>query len=206
MPNAQSCTTTSLADTLQDEMKAIKEDVNRVRKEIANLEGQIAARQHGPDATQNPRERELQERRKKLEDGLSSLRRRLPEAERKATDAAQELDRAEAEYTALESRRDDIRVQLDRAKQSAATLQRQSTDRMAVYGQGFDKVMARIRQARWHHSEPLGPLGLYVQLEDMRYRDAAHATLGQLLCGFAVRDHRDKHTLLNILKECKQHQ
>lgn len=185
--------------TIQDNMKSLYDDIQKKRKEVVEVEKQIAARDLNAGG-EDPRLKEKQERRKKMEQLVSNMRRSVPATERTVAEARTALDTAKVQSDELRNRLDDINGQKARVEGTIATLERQTTNRLGVYGQGIEIVMNEINKTRWHHSPPLGPLGQYVQLEDPKYGDVAHSVLAQTLCGFAVRCKEDKHTLMKILE------
>lgn len=87
-------------------------------------------------------------------------------------------------------------------KESIDNLKTQATNRLSAFGSRMDSVMREIDAARWVHSKPIGPLGMYVKLKDPRYQNAFHSVMGMTLCQFAVRCDQDRRTMMEILKRC----
>ena len=132
---------------------------------------------------------------------MRRLRREVPLKEDAVREGGLERDRAFANVENIDRDINSIGDQISRTQSTLRNLEGQSTNRLSAFGTNLDAVLRDIARARWVHSAPLGPLGMHVQLEDMKYKDAFQALMGQLLCTFAVRDAADKTTLIKILKD-----
>ena len=76
-------------------------------------------------------------------------------------------------------------------------------DRLKQYAEKMPSVVRLIQTRASQFEEiPVGPLGLYVSLEDKRWTDIIETIFGRSLNGFAVTNYRDIERLNVILKEC----
>lgn len=79
-------------------------------------------------------------------------------------------------------------------------LQQQSSgNRLNAFGRGLQGLQAEIDRRSWHGPKPLGPLGLYINLSDMRYKSTLLASLGSTMLQYAVQDPRDRNQLHGLI-------
>lgn len=159
--------------------------------------------------------------------GQDELQKRRTEAMNKKAKAQTVLDKIERETPITENAlkeiyelRSRLQQQVNEAvenRQAAQTQvqhlqgqlnnlrQRQgSGDPLAAFGRNLGAVYAAIEQTRWVHSKPIGPLGMHVSIktEEAPYQRLLDTMLSSSLTSWAVRDSRDKRTLLNIFQQC----
>lgn len=180
----------------------MKRQIDESRKEITNLDKRIADKQKAQKADEDPEQSRLRKRHLDLETQLRKLTRDIPFKEDLIRDITAEHEQVSDRLAHVDAELGGISGQINVLQGTLRNLQGQSTDRLSAFGHDLHRVLEEIRRAKWVHSQPIGPLGLHVQLEDMRYKDALHSLLGQNLCTFAVRHPADKATMLKILKDC----
>lgn len=147
------------------------------------------------------KQQEVRENLKKLQNMRNNMQRDLPAKNRLIAEKQEDIDRATTDKERLERRRDEVRTELENARSRLANLKAQQTNPLAAYGTGMEILMREIGRARWRE-KPLGPLGQYIRLKDLRYKDLFQSMLGGLMCGFAVRYREDKDQLMGILQRC----
>lgn len=78
----------------------------------------------------------------------------------------------------------------------------QEHDRLAAFGNNMTAVLAAIKKARWSSRQPpVGPLGMYVELEDStKWAEVMRIVIGHQLRAFAITDARDFGPLKAILQ------
>lgn len=148
-----------------------------------------------------------QERESKLEEVKEAILRLEAEhgaavqAEREASSAVDELrsagEASMATKDTLQKQVLNLETQINRCK-----LQKKNT--LAVYGNNMDVVLKEINGKRWRGEMPIGPLGQYVKLRDMRYADIIRINLGGVMSSFAVTDAQDRRQLKEILEKHKK--
>ncbi|KAL7423017.1 Structural maintenance of chromosomes protein 6 [Cryptotrichosporon argae] len=187
---------------LSERRAAISEidgDIQARKDEIAKLDRTIQDR-----AGENVRQREYEEKREHLE-ALKKLRDQLQRSGDKNTQslrtAQDELQKNDGERGDLEDAKDMTANFAAESVRRLRMFQHQQTNQLFKFGQKIDIVMRMIDQERWIHSKPLGPLGNYVKLQDMRYANVITSHIGSTMCSFAVRDGRDRVKLMKILQE-----
>jgi structural maintenance of chromosomes protein 6 len=127
--------------------------------------------------------------------------------------AAKERDRLIGENTTADQ-------QETQAKNQVETLQRkmqeineevtansnQEQDRLAAFGSNMTAVLGAIKQQRWFGDVPVGPLGMYVELDDAaKWGDVMRISIGHQMRGFAITDARDSGPLKSILQRHKKY-
>jgi structural maintenance of chromosomes protein 6 len=128
------------------------------------------------------------------------------------TSAGAERDRIVGEITAAEQQETQVKHQLETFERKVrditeeiATSQNQEHDRLSAFGTNMTAVLGAIRQRRWLGREPVGPLGMYVELEDAaKWGDIMRISIGHQMRAFAITDARDFAPLKSILQGHKK--
>lgn len=152
------------------------------------------------NADEDPEQARLRKRHGDLDSTLRRLERDVPLKEDLIRDTTIQRDQAQDRLADIDRQIEEVGGELGAKLATVRNLEGQSTDRLSAFGTNLPRVLDDIRKARWVHSPPIGPLGMYVRLDDMRYKNAIHSLLGSALCGFAVRHNTDKATMLKILQ------
>ncbi len=184
-------------------MKDRSEDLDRLSAQLA-----ADAEKSGQHAYHQKREALMKEK-KAHEDFIAKLRAQASADEEKRQRAIAQRDATSASILQLQENRSQINTEAHRVQGILTRLQQQirGKDASAKFGTNLRAVRDEIARARWFHSPPIGPLGQFVKLKpgNDRYRDVLDALLGNLLHAWAVRDPRDKATLLDIFRRCVKH-
>ncbi|KAK8858693.1 hypothetical protein IAR55_002922 [Kwoniella newhampshirensis] len=186
--------------SMELETQDLREEIENDKRSLTNLDRKIQAKMRLNEPAQQARRTQLTERRTKLETLISRMRTEKPIRQKEYETKAADRQTASRELEDIQYR---VREQETVARQiqdKIANLERQSIHRVSAFGAGIEPLMKEIAKTRWRHSQPLGPLGLYVKLEDMRYRDTIQSILGSTLCCFAVRDPQDRATFMDMLR------
>ena len=143
----------------------------------------------------------------KLRDTLKSvqtlhrdLQRDQPRKEKVLADKKGDAETLDKKVNELNAKFNEAGGKVTRAENDLAALRRQSGNRLSAFGTGLEQLFRDINSTTWTH-KPIGPLGMYVHLEDMAYKNVFHSVLGQTLCGFAVQTREDKVKLQALLKK-----
>lgn len=200
---------------ISDQIKHLLANINErkghiktERKKQAGLQAQIDA--ENAKVTQSG----AQNKREQLELALKHLR-----ASREKHEA--ELTQAKNDVLSLTTERDELNAQLAKLKRSFAEAQKDvgrmtddlartkaamnSKDKLGRYGTGIEHVLEEIKRTKWHHSEPIGPLGQYITLkaDAQQYRQVLDSYMNSVMTSWAVRDVRDRATLYGIFQRNK---
>jgi structural maintenance of chromosomes protein 6 len=127
--------------------------------------------------------------------------------------AAAERDRLLGEITTAEQQESLAKTQVDTLQRKVqdtteeiAASQNQEHDRLAAFGVNMNAVLAAIKKGRWFGHEPVGPLGLYVQLDDAaKWGDIMRISIGHQMRAFGITDTRDFGPLKAILQRHKKY-
>nr|XP_019045507.1 hypothetical protein I302_05897 [Kwoniella bestiolae CBS 10118]OCF24437.1 hypothetical protein I302_05897 [Kwoniella bestiolae CBS 10118] len=185
---------------LDDDINTIKDDIETDRGGLQILQSKIDAKLRLNADAQRDELAKLVDARTRHEEFLNKLKKDKPKKQQQQVEKAADLKLARVAVTELENEIEQKKLKARNIQGKITNLQGQSINRLSAFGQGLDNVMKDIQRTKWKHSPPLGPLGMYVKLEDMYYRDIVQAVLGQNLCTFAVRDVQDRATLTEILR------
>nr|XP_019012868.1 uncharacterized protein I206_02364 [Kwoniella pini CBS 10737]OCF51649.1 hypothetical protein I206_02364 [Kwoniella pini CBS 10737] len=186
---------------IEIDINAIKDDIEADNGGLRMLQAKIDAKLRlNADDQKNDHAKLLSDR-GKFEDLIKKFKAEKPKKQQQYMTKKSDLKFANNEVQ-------DIQYQIDQQNNNArhiqekiSNLEGQSLNRLSAFGQGLDNVMKEIGRTRWRHSAPLGPLGMYVKLQDHYYRDIIQTILGTTLCSFAVRDPQDRSTLIAILQK-----
>lgn len=132
---------------------------------------------------------------------MSKLKLERPARERERDDKFQAQKQAKEVLQSINTNLNDLNQSEAQMQRQIQNISRQANHKVAAFGLHIDPLLQEINNTRWKHSKPIGPMGMFVHLEDMRYADVLQAMLGSALCSFAVRDHEDRVKLSNILNK-----
>lgn len=102
-----------------------------------------------------------------------------------------------------------IQSEIRSAEENISTLRRRKMiiiesqkDRYAPWGQGMNIIMNRIKSTTSWHSEPLGPVGSYIEVkpEYAHWKSLLNVVLGKTLDSFIVSNEHDRKILDGIFK------
>ncbi|KAI5454933.1 Structural maintenance of chromosomes protein 6 [Naganishia albida] len=162
-------------------------------------------RERGHEALQ-ARRAQLTEKKAKHQEMLDRIEKELPLTETALKDIYARRNRIQQEVTEAGESRQAAQSHLQHVEGNLSSLrQRQgSGDPLAAFGRNLRAVYQAIDRAQWVHSKPIGPLGIHVSLKDSeaRYQRLLDTMLSSTLTSWAVRDWRDKRTLLSIFQQC----
>ncbi|ORX37312.1 hypothetical protein BD324DRAFT_440475 [Kockovaella imperatae] len=177
------------------------------KKSIAQLEQEIAKKQAELNQAETDAQRDARLSLKRHQDLLKRLQEDAPRK-------LKALETLQAQGQVIDREVDDLVVKKGSVEQNIRNiedrikrLREQSGDRLNLFGTGLDRVRQAIDHPRqpWKGGKPIGPLGMYVNLEDPMYRKVACSVLGTTLCGFAVKHPDDKVQLLSILQNVREY-
>ena len=182
----------------------MNQTIKEKKTELDGIKAKLAAKESALDAAEDENQARLRKAIEEHEALVRRLQRDLPIKTQKVNDREAERDTAERELHETRAQFSYHNENVQKLQNTIKNLEGQAANRNSAFGHRLELVFNEIDRATWVHSKPLGPLGMYVQLEDHRYKDIVSTLLGSLLCSFAVRHARDKQTLMNILRQCVQ--
>jgi chromosome segregation ATPase len=139
-----------------------------------------------------------------METALRKFQQEVPLRERQVNDLDKELYKAQDAVADIDHQLGGVNSQIMSVQDQLSTIQRQSSNRLSAYGDGVNLVLDEIAKARWQRGKPVGPMGLFVQLEDRTYRAACESLLGSMMCTWVVQCDTDRETLRRILADCRR--
>ncbi|KAJ7244992.1 P-loop containing nucleoside triphosphate hydrolase protein [Mycena haematopus] len=200
---------------VSNEIKANKSEVSLLNDGIKNLASQIKTAnnqideyQAAIDKEQERLEKDTESKREETQRKLAGARADVAAAEVALKDIRDRRSALDDELrlhkdagTAAESRQSELRAEVNNCDSAVQNCLKADTDRYAAYGNNIQRVVAQIKQARWHGQTPLGPFGIHVKVRDQKWADLLRSQLGSLLSSFAVTDTRDIPALKKILAD-----
>lgn len=185
----------------QSSVTEIEEKIISEKSTLERLEKKIEEQLRHNEPEQQEERRRLLQRRAKVEDILSKLKLERPARERERDDKLHAQKQAKEELQSINTNLNDLNQSKAQMQRQIQNISRQANHKVAAFGLHIDPLLQEINNTSWKHSKPIGPMGIFVHLEDMRYADVLQAMLGSALCSFAVRDHEDRVKLSNILNK-----
>ncbi|KJD99946.1 hypothetical protein I311_06471 [Cryptococcus gattii NT-10] len=187
--------------SMQSSVTEIEEKIISEKSTLERLEKKIEEQLRHNEPEQQEERRRLLQRRAKVEDILSKLKLERPARERERDDKLHAQKQAKEELQSINTNLNDLNQSKAQMQRQIQNISRQANHKVAAFGLHIDPLLQEINNTSWKHSKPIGPMGMFVHLEDMRYADVLQAMLGSALCSFAVRDHEDRVKLSNILNK-----
>jgi chromosome segregation ATPase len=152
------------------------------------------------------RRAELTEKKAKHQEMLDKMEREIPLTESALKEIYQRRSQIQQQVNDATESRQAAQSHLQHVEGNLSSLrQRQgSGDPLAAFGRNLRAVYQAIDRAQWVHSKPIGPLGMHVSLKtsEAPYQRLLDNMLSSTLTSWAVRDSRDKRTLLSIFQQC----
>jgi chromosome segregation ATPase len=192
---------------LQTNHRELKEKIQRNHTLIAGMKTAFAAesKKNGTEAIQARRTAAL-ESKAKHQTMLDKIEREIPIIEAALKDIYEERSQCQQQIEeAMQNRQAaQERVQQIQGNLNALRQRQGSGDPLAAFGRNLRAVYQAIDRTQWVHSKPIGPLGMHVSIKtsETRYQKLLDVMLSSSLTSWAVRDSRDKRTLLNIFQQC----
>lgn len=183
---------------LKTEERTIKEQHKSAKRQLAILTRDIAtererlAEQHGEAHTQRLREldelkaraQEAKEASQAHEGGLRPLQEAVEAAKQRQADAKEPVEGARQKHNQLKN-------DLDR-------LRRNQGNKWAPYPRNMERLCREIdNESRWR-KKPVGPMGMFVQINKPQWSSIVESICGQALDAFAVTSKYDQNILDTI--------
>nr|KIR89262.1 hypothetical protein I308_00267 [Cryptococcus tetragattii IND107] len=187
--------------SMQSSVTEIEEKIISEKSTLERLERKIEEQLRHNEPEQQEERRRLLQRRAKVEDILDKLKLERPARERERDDKLHAQKQAKEELQSINTNLNDLNQSKAQMQRQIQNISRQANHKVAAFGLHIDPLLQEINNTSWKHSKPIGPMGMFVHLEDMRYADVLQTMLGSALCSFAVHDHEDRVKLSNILNK-----
>lgn len=128
----------------------------------------------------------LKAQRESAESGQRRHLQDLPAAEARLKTAGEEVE-------VWKRKREDLQAQI-------SAVPSQHRDSLSMFGKNLGEVLKTIKASQWHGQEPLGPLGRFVELDNVeQWGDLMRIHIGHQMPSFVVTDARDIGPLQQIL-------
>ena len=180
--------------------REINTEVTKAKKELSKLEAKIDECAKTTDLTKLKKEAEVS----KLEEGILENNFKISETEdqiKKNLDELESieksLERAQKIFNNDQETLLELNNDLDKAKLA-------SKEKIRFFGENITEVVKQIKlKIKDFVCEPVGPIGMFVELADPTWSIPMDAIIGSHLRSFITHDHRDRKLLENILKSFK---
>jgi hypothetical protein len=185
---------------LQVEEKSMDDTMLEYQAEIIHIDNDLRKENQSL-------EEDFQSQRRKLNIRMEVVRDRLAVLQGELVSAGTEKDRLITELAQVDHQRGEAQRQVDvwNGKKQAlvgkiATMKSQQKDPLSAFGNNMSEVNNAIKRARWQGHPPIGPLGMFVELDDSaKWGDLMKVHIGHQMRAFAISDGRDFRQLKAIL-------
>lgn len=185
----------------QADEKAIDSSMNEADSDIVLLQDSITRESQALEEDVQAKQEELRSRMDAVRQVRDDLKTQLESRKSENDHFAQELTQAESQLTVAKKDVDDARQSKEILEGKISSIKTQSHDPLSAFGRNLSDVDKAIKAARWSGQEPVGPLGKYVELDDIaKWGNLMRAYIGGHMQAFAVTDSRDLQPLKAILK------
>jgi chromosome segregation ATPase len=183
-----------MSSSLTSLNKSIKDYEEKIAEEARRLEAHTQAKRDEINRRLDTAKEAVAEADRQHKDVIDQKRNKLLER-----------DDLKSKGLAAEGKRQQRQERITECQTMINNCKEQEKNSLAPYGVDIKGVLHSISKAHWHGDTPIGPLGLYVKLEDRKWAQLLRAQLGKLMMSFACTDARDRPQLKKILDQSKKY-
>lgn len=178
----------------------INSSVSKLKEELNEIEIKLEESVKDNDSEIMEKKHQI----KQLEHEIQDKNRRFQEIEQQSSSNGSELkDLENSLENAKKSHADESRISKDLSKE-LDKVKSAAMDKLQLFGDNLPKVMEEINKKRRQFREmPIGPIGMHVELVDMKWSMPMDAIIGSHLRSFITHHHEDRLILDSILRACK---
>jgi structural maintenance of chromosomes protein 6 len=170
--------------------------------QIKGYEARIAEETRRLEVNTQAKREETNRKLQAAKDKVTDAEAHLKEIEENLRQKTEEKDATGKEGTEAEQA---MKIAQDHFSNCNTMIQKakeQEQNNLAPYGKDIKRVLAQIKQMKWHGQAPVGPLGVYVKVkEPQKWAPLLRSQLGGLMTAFACTDARDRPQLKRLLHE-----
>ena len=193
-----------LIDLSQKDIRQINSEAQHCDTQLRLLAAQIREEKEKLAVDVQAQKAEIQQAIDTLEVELNLLDTEMQSAEEERNQRATELSVVETHHRGVENQLQDARRRVESVDIEMQRTQRYMKDPLAQFGSNIHQVQALIRSNTWHGNSPLGPLGMYVELQDCgTWAPVMRQCLGHLMRSYIVSDARDIQPLKGVLSQTR---
>ncbi|PVV03804.1 hypothetical protein BB560_001714 [Smittium megazygosporum] len=138
----------------------------------------------------------------KLKEEIEEINNRLKSGKIKQQSLDAEITKFQRSLATLSDSSDQIKIKIAERRREIERLKLQSKDSLSAFGRGVSQVLAEIPKIPWKGSTPVGPLGKFVRLKELKWNVVIETVLDKSLNMFMVDNHQDRNTLDNLMRKC----
>ncbi|GAX84013.1 hypothetical protein CEUSTIGMA_g11438.t1 [Chlamydomonas eustigma] len=194
------------------------EERKRVQQQHEALRQEVSALNEQKESYDKALQEDNSEKVKAQQAALQALEEKLNECRSQCQDADEALSAQRAAAAASAAQRDDLASRLDSARRELSQLSRKAEEYQrnlheihasrtnSVHrfgGKSAADLLAKLRQnLQQFDREPIGPLGMYLGLNESRWATAAESAIGGMLNSFVCHSMKDCSTLRDMARKC----
>ncbi|KAN0087613.1 hypothetical protein V8E55_006234 [Tylopilus felleus] len=187
----------------RNDQNAMNSSLTALNKSIKDYEEKIVEEAQRLEAHTQVKRDEINRRIDAAKEAVAEADRRQKDVIDQKRNKLAERDEVKSKGQAAENKRNQLQERITDCQTMISKCKEQEKNSLAPYGHDIKGVLQSINKMRWHGDTPVGPLGLYVKLEDQKWASLLRGQLGNLMTSFACTDVRDRPQLKKILDQSK---
>lgn len=175
--------------------------LSELNKSLERLQAQLAEESEKLEQNSQTQRDHFQTRIHSHKERITALETRQQAIDRERHSFASDLTVVEHEENEARNLSKSLQKKAQDVEEELRTSETQQRDRHSAFGNNLPAVQQAIKNTRWYGREPIGPLGMYVQLDDPDiWGDVLRITMGHQMRSFAITEAKDYGPLKAILK------
>lgn len=168
--------------------------------QLSHVVSQIKEESEALGQTVQARKEESRQELQELEERIDAMKVLRVALQDDIVRVREEVDSADKAYLAKKAEFIKLKQRNEDLTDAYRIFTSQMVDPLKQYGNNVQQILDQINQTQWVDKKPIGPLGTYVGLRDMKYANVMRHFLGSLLCSFVVFHGDDQQALRNIIR------
>ncbi|PVU97554.1 hypothetical protein BB561_000482 [Smittium simulii] len=177
-------------------------DAREYRKRLEALKNQIKNEKRRLEGDQKSEKAKVENLKALLNTENEEIKNKISSGKLKLQSIDSELTIFQQNSAKISDKIDQIKANIMNKKRDIERLKQQSKNSLLAFGRGVSEVASEIPKNKWVGRSPIGPLGKYVKLKDIKWNTVIETILDKSLNMFMVDNHQDRTTLDNIMRRC----
>jgi chromosome segregation ATPase len=175
--------------------------MNEHDAELSMLQADITRESQTLEEDVQAKQEQLRSRMDAIQQTIEDLQNQHDSKKSENDRLSRELTQAEAQLAGAKKDVVDARMNKRILEEKIASIKTHTRDPLSAFGRNLGDVDQAIQSTRWHGCVPVGPLGRFVELDDVaKWGNLMRTYIGRQMQAFAITDTRDWQPLKTILK------
>jgi chromosome segregation ATPase len=196
---------------LGSELRGYQDDIMSINTEIKKLTAQKTTNERKLAEETAKMEASSRVKRDHVLGQIEELKEKLQQRNEKVSQCKSEMDENENRQRELQSQKRNLeekvaslKRRIEEVDSENSKLEAQKKNGLHAYGASVPAILDAIdKETGWVKRKPIGPIGKFVQLTDMKYANVLETILGNTLNAFLVESFEDRKILAGIFRRCQ---